>query len=173
MYLPKARRPPCWWRTLDMHRNLCCRLDPQSFEQEMSPGDLAVQISCSHQRCYCKEIWIVVFSEILQILKVVCLRNKENVYKAVSEKYAPRCLFEISSWGFFFYFFKKASFIESPNGWDWKASLKVIWSNPSAQARWSRADCPVLGPNYFLVCPRMKSPRPCWVTCTRAQSPSQ
>lgn len=79
-----------------MHRNLFCRLDPQSFEQEMSPGDLAVQVSCSHQCHYCKEIRMAVFPEILQILKVVCLCNKETVYKSVSENCASKCLFEIS-----------------------------------------------------------------------------
>lgn len=38
------------------HRHLCSRLDPQSSEHEMSPGDAVAQVSHSQQHCYCKEI---------------------------------------------------------------------------------------------------------------------
>lgn len=80
-----------------MHRNLCCRLDPQSFEQEMSPGDLAVLLSCSHQCHYCKEIGTAILPEILRIHKVVCcLWNKEMVFKAIVENCATKRLLEIS-----------------------------------------------------------------------------
>lgn len=53
--LAQGKEAPSWYRSLDVRRNLCKRLDPQSFEQGMSPGDLLVHVSDSQHCCYCEE----------------------------------------------------------------------------------------------------------------------
>lgn len=42
---------------------------------------------------------------------------------------------------------------ESQNGWSLKKALKIIWSNPLALEALSRAGCPELHPNTFLISP--------------------
>lgn len=72
-----------------MHRNLCCRLDPQCLEEKLSLDDLAAQVSCSHQCHSGEEMSIALSSEVLQIQKVVhCLcENKTKQQQGLMTPY--------------------------------------------------------------------------------------
>lgn len=92
MYLPKAiLLVEKLGKSRRKHRNLCRRFDPQRLEQQMSSGDLAVQVSCGHQCCCFENIQIATLPEILQITKLF-VAFIIIIYKAVFEKCASKCL---------------------------------------------------------------------------------